>query len=58
LLFILSKVAYERDADKMEAFYQVLDKLDIPEDIFIIVNGEFSVSRIKYLAEYFKLEIN
>jgi hypothetical protein len=58
LLFISSKVAYERDADKMEAFYEVLDDIDLPEDTSKIVRDLFSIPRIEYLFDYINLENN
>ena len=58
LLFISKKVAYERDTDKMEAFYQVLDDFDLPIDISKVVKDMFSVARVDYLADYFNLDNN
>jgi hypothetical protein len=57
LMFISNVVAYEENADQMEAFYQVLDEFDLPFEISKIVEDAFSLSRIEYLAEYFNLEI-
>jgi len=56
-MFISNVVAYEENADQMEAFYQVLDEFDLPFEISKIVKDAFSLSRIEYLAEYFNLEI-
>jgi hypothetical protein len=58
LLFISKKVAYERDVDKMEAFYQVLDDFDLPINISTVVKDQFSIARVEYLAHYFNLENN
>ena len=58
LMFIASEVAYERDADKMEAFYDVLDDIDLTEDISKIIKDLFSISRIEYLVDYFNVETN
>ena len=57
LMFISNVVVYEQNADQMEAFYQVLDEFDLPFEISKIVEEAFSLSRIEYLAKYFKLEI-
>ena len=56
LMFISNVVTYEDNADQMEAFYQVLDEFDLPEEISNIVEDSFSLSRIEYFAEYFNLE--
>lgn len=58
LMFISNVVAYEGNAGKMEAFYQVLEEFDIPEEVYKIVESSFSLSRIEYFAKYFDLEIN
>ena len=58
LLFISSEVAYERDADKMEAFNDLLDDIDIHEDITKMVKDLFSISRIEYLFDYYNLGID
>lgn len=58
LMFISNELAYEGNADKMEAFYQVLDEFDLPEEISKIVKESLYLSRIEYFAEYFDLEIN
>lgn len=58
LMFISNVVTYEDNADQMEAFYQVLDEFDLPEEISKIVEDSISLSRIEYFAEYFNLEIN
>lgn len=57
LMFISNVVTYEDNADQMEAFYQVLDEFDLPEEISKIVENSFSFARIEYLAEYFNIEI-
>jgi hypothetical protein len=57
LMFISKVVAYEKNADKIEAFYMLFDEFDLPERISEIVEESFSLSRIEYLAEYFNLEV-
>lgn len=57
LMFISNVVTYEENANKMEAFYQVLEEFDLPEEISKIVEDTFSFSRIGYLADYFDIEI-
>ena len=57
LMFFSNALASEENADKMEAFYHVLDEFDLPEDISEIVEETFSFSRIEFLAEYFNLEV-
>ncbi len=57
MMFISKLVVYERNASKMEAFYQVLDEFDLPEEVSQIVEDTFSLSRIEYFAEYFNLKI-
>ena len=57
LMFILNVVSYEGNADRMEAFFQVLDKFDLPEQISKTIEDSFSLSRIEYIANYFDVEI-
>ena len=57
LLLITKVVEYEKNAGKMEAFYMVLDEIDLPEEVSKVVEDSFSISRIEYLAEYFNLEV-
>jgi len=58
LLFISSEVDYERDADQMEAYYDLLDDIDISEDTSKIVKDLFSISRIEYMFDFINLENN
>jgi hypothetical protein len=58
LLFLSNVVAYEENADKMEAFYQLLDEFDLSEDLSKTIENLFSFSRIEYFAKYFNIEIN
>ena len=58
LLFLSNKVAYEGNANKMEAFYQVLDEFDLPEDLSKTIENLFSFSRIEYFATYFNIAIS
>jgi len=58
LLFISSEVEYERDADQMEAYYDLLDDIDISEDTSKIVKDLFSISRIEYMFDFINLENN
>jgi hypothetical protein len=57
LMFILNVVSYEGNADRMEAFFQVLDEFDLPEQISKTIEDSFSLSRIEYIADYFDIEI-
>ncbi len=57
LTFISNVVAHEANASKIEAFYQVLDEFDLPEEAAEKINDSFSLLRIEYLAEKFNLEI-
>lgn len=57
LLFISKVVVYEKNANKMEAFYQMFDEFDLPDEISGIVEESFSLSRIEYIAENFNLEV-
>jgi len=57
LMFISNLVTYEENANKMEAFYLVLDEFDLPEEISEIVEDLFSFARVGYLADYFDIEI-
>jgi len=55
LMFMSNMVDYEGNADKIEAFYQVLVEFELPEEISKIVVDAFSFSRIGYLCEYFEI---
>ena len=57
LIFIAKLVEYEKNANKMEAFYHVLAEFDLPEGISDVVEESFSISRIEFLTEYFNIEI-
>ena len=57
LIFIAKVIEYEKNADKMEAFYRALDQIDLPEGISEIIENSFLFTRIEYLAEYFNIEV-
>ena len=56
LLYYSLTVAYEGDADRMEAFYEVLEEIEVPYDMTYIVRDSFSLARIGFLSEFFEIE--
>ena len=57
LMYISNEIVYDGNADKIEAFYQVLDEFELSEEILKTVEETFDVSRIEYLARHFNLGI-
>ena len=56
LLFLSAQIAYQGNAERMEAFYKVLCKRDLQNDLSETVEEIFSVSRIEYLVKYFNIK--
>ena len=56
LLFLSAQIAYKGNAERMQAFYRVLCKGNLPKDISDTVEEIFSVSRMEYLVKYFNIK--
>ena len=56
LMFLSARIAYQGNAERMEAFYRILCKGVFQKEISESADEVFSVSRIEYLVKYFNIK--